>query len=676
MPAPSAPSNVPRILKQKPACDKCFVCDGDIETVGFPLIVTSTLSSKTSLPNKIGKLMGDGFMVIVSMDDVICKRCSSLFNHMDRLETDLERVQNTLSGYLKVKYKISDDDLEKPPTKMIKLEAEENNILEGSNNAPPQDVENQLSNMFGSPVRIQKEEKTRMVRVYKCASCNFKTNDLQQFQPHYDKCTKKNIKPKESEHVSLKALEAQGAVAKVDIKRFACNICSFKINDKQAYEEHMKKHVNLRPFKCRVCSQRFENREQATTHARTHQPDYFKCGVCNMPFQRREALVKHLESHENAKTNVITVNTSTPNTNSTQRLLQASIEEALRDTTNETEIPVKTLDNKGIEFYSCQTCSLTFLQESIYTQHMKQHKPDGKKAGQSLIRQDVRTTNTSILNAQAAELRDNDLESIFEKMHSDKTDIPVVVTTASNTLDQVTFNITIPQDNEELDPEQQITASTIRKHENVLIFKCETCNEAYGDNDHLKLHYVTSGHGPSHSPPMPIDMPNLDEPEISTDKETQQTSENANKPETSESNSNNATEKVSERSPLEEEHRSESNTDPVPMEVENMNTEQQESGEIKLMIDSDNQLITSDGQILQLDNQILTDADGTQIIASSDGQILTVQGANNEQLQQLLESVGVVVQHEGGEDEQMHMQLDGSQVIIVQTEDGEVNLIH
>lgn len=679
MPAQNTSSTVPRILKQKPACEKCFVCDGDIETVGFPLIVTSTLSSKTSLPNKIGKLMGDGFMVIVSMDDVICKRCSSLFNHMDRLETDLERVQNTLSGYLKVKYKISDDDIEKPPAKMLKMEQNEdlNNILEASNNASVE-VESQLSNMFGSPVKVsQKDDRTRTVRLYKCASCNFKTTDLQQFQPHYEKCSKKNVKSKESEHVSLKTLEAQGAAPKVDIKKFSCNICNFKINDKQAYEEHMKKHVNLRPFKCRVCSQRFENREQATTHARTHQPDYFKCGICNLPFPKREALVKHLETHETAKTNIITVSTSTPSTNSTQKLLQASIEEALRDTANEAEVPAKTIDSKGIEFYSCQTCSLTFLQESIYTQHMKQHRGDGKKIGQSLIRQDVRTNNTSILNTQSTELRDGDLESIFEKMHSEKTEVPVVVTTtANNTLEQVTFNISIPQDVDALDPEQQITASTIRKHENVLIFKCETCNEAYGDNDHLKLHYVTSGHGPSHSPPMPIDMPNLDEPEAESSKKSDSDAtapENVEKPATPETNSSqNTSDKPAEAMPLEEEHRSESNTDPVPMEVENMNPEQPESGEIKLMLDSDNQLITSDGQILQLDNHVLTDADGNQIITSSDGQILTVQGADNEQLQQLLQSVGVVVQQEGGEEEQMQMQLDGSQVIIVQTDEGEV----
>ncbi|XP_026475369.1 uncharacterized protein LOC113380163 [Ctenocephalides felis] len=309
---------------------------------------------------------------------------------------------------------------------------------------------------------------------------------------------------------------------------------------------------------------------------------------------------------------------------------------------------------------------------------MKQHRGDGKKIGQSLIRQDVRTNNTSILNTQSTELRDGDLESIFEKMHSEKTEVPVVVTTtANNTLEQVTFNISIPQDVDALDPEQQITASTIRKHENVLIFKCETCNEAYGDNDHLKLHYVTSGHGPSHSPPMPIDMPNLDEPEAESSKKSDSDAtapENVEKPATPETNSSqNTSDKPAEAMPLEE-HRSESNTDPVPMEVENMNPEQPESGEIKLMLDSDNQLITSDGQILQLDNHVLTDADGNQIITSSDGQILTVQGADNEQLQQLLQSVGVVVQQEGGEEEQMQMQLDGSQVIIVQTDEGEVQM--
>lgn len=81
---------------------------------------------------------------------------------------------------------------------------------------------------------------------------------------------------------------------------------------------------------------------------------------------------------------------------------------------------------------------------------------------------------------------------------------------------------------------------------------------------------------------------------------------------------------------------------PLPvfsMEVENVNSEEPESSEIKLMLDSDNQLITSDGQILQLDNHVLTDTDDNQIITSSDGQILIVQGSDNEQLQQLLQII-------------------------------------
>jgi hypothetical protein len=48
--------------------------------------------------------MGEGFMVVVSIEDMLCKRCGALLNHLDKLESDLDIVKQALTGYLKVKY--------------------------------------------------------------------------------------------------------------------------------------------------------------------------------------------------------------------------------------------------------------------------------------------------------------------------------------------------------------------------------------------------------------------------------------------------------------------------------------------------------------------------------------------------------------------------------------------
>ncbi len=74
-----------------------------------------------------------------------------------------------------------------------------------------------------------------------------------------------------------------------------------------------------------------------------------------------------------------------------------------------------------------------------------------------------------------------------------------------------------------------------------------------------------------------------------------------------------------------------SNTEQIPMDLEEMQNAA-ESGQIKF-------IMNEDGQILQLDNHIITtDADGNQIL---------VQGTDSEQIQQLLQSVGVLQAGEG-----------------------------
>lgn len=107
---------------------------------------------------------------------------------------------------------------------------------------------------------------------------------------------------------------------------------------------------------------------------------------------------------------------------------------------------------------------------------------------------------------------------------------------------------------------------------------------------------------------------------------------------------------------------------------QNSQTSNADGGTVELegMQDSDGQqikfILNENGQILQLDNHILTtDADGNQIL---------VQGTDSEQIQQLLQSVGVVMQ--GGEGETLQMiGGDGQtgQMILVQGADGQEQLI-
>lgn len=715
-----------QIVQQAPSPQsRCYVCD---EVVGNQCTLLSesvTTHSNTKLPNKIGQLIGEAFMVIISLEDVICKRCVMMINHLDRLELDFERVKSSLLNFIFKKYGLSDEDrqaITSPPAKLQKLnsgntarkliddeqEIGTRKIVQSVQRDP---ADSQLSNMFEgndkqpqTKVISQQQTTTQNqqtparkgpIKIYKCMSCEFKTTDLKQFQPHYEICRQQNgfrckickkifvnmttLKQHVAEkhpneytcnicntnflneitlkkHMELNHPENKspsGMVAGEQILH-SCNMCQYKTTDKASYDDHLRKHVKLKPFKCRICSVRFETREQASIHAKSHQPNYYKCGTCSASFTQREMLVKHFETHQKQQAPQQPQQQQQPQQGhqveprmlSTQKLLQDTIDEALRES--------ETLDSKGIHFFSCNICSLTFIQENYYNQHMEMHKREGKKGAtvvtttpttsQSLIRQDMRNSNLLTTTAQGSNISETDIESIFEKMHSDKAENEasnsnssenLVITSQENSVGGITFNITIPR-------QENASERPVAK----------TGNQNQADQPATS---TASGESVS----VGIDMPVLDQgPEDSNqrnaDQKLQLASAEGAQPEQV------ATGPVSMPS-LDDEGDSQSqpsNTDQVPMDLEDMQNAV-EGNQIKF-------ILNENGQILQLDNHIITtDADGNQIL---------VQGTDSEQIQQLLQSVGVL-QTADGLDGELQMIGDNNQMIIVQQGDNEAQLI-
>uniref|UniRef100_A0AAG5D6B9 C2H2-type domain-containing protein n=1 Tax=Anopheles atroparvus TaxID=41427 RepID=A0AAG5D6B9_ANOAO len=514
-----------------------------------------------------------------------------------------------------------------------------------------------------------------------------------------------------------------------------CGQCSFKTADKQVYNEHIRKHgtgtatstggsgggTKLKPFKCRVCLQRFESREMASLHAKQHQPDYFKCGICNVTFNKRELLMTHLEQHENMKKDPngsskpqqqqqqqhvqqLQLQTTTATAqqqqqmklemadSSTQKLLQESIDEALRDSMGDP-------NNAKIQFHSCESCSLTFLSEKLYTQHMKTHVPGGGGGGgaggagtpgivttglgqQQQQQQLVVSSNTvssavaaagnrkpmggvtsalllaatadggsgglagkllattgssnsastAAASAQSASdntISDGDLESIFERMHSDpkvseSSDHPtatgavsateagsMVITSQDGTTGNITFNITLPQQDD--GSTAFVQQQQHQEQQQSVGIDMPTLDQ--GDEQQQQQQKEQQH--------MPVSMPSLDD-----DGEQSQNSQN-------------------------------SNTENVPMELEDM--QGADGQQIKF-------ILNESGQLLQLDNNhiITTDAEGNQIL---------VQGADSEHIQQLLQSVGVVMQGSEGETLQMLSSDGQNQMILVRGADGQEQLI-
>ncbi|GAB0094616.1 uncharacterized protein DMENIID0001_099380 [Sergentomyia squamirostris] len=781
----------PRILKQKPQIfninsqtQKCYVCDETCAGSGSILLDTVTTHSHTKLPNKIGRLIGEAFLVIVRADDVVCKRCVNLFNRMDNLETELERIRNNVLTFICKKYGIMEEEIRsggsgvnsgQPPAKLQKIttpggatatkvvtrvlttaadhddddpppvrkiirtageEVYENTEVRTmpalvrtsttNSNAP------QVRKLISGQSSQQTPSAREPIKIYRCATCDHTTPDLKQFQAHYDTCrstwpckfcrkvftTPSSLKQHTSEkhphdytchfcnlnflndvaykkhieasHPEVKIVETTAtstSVAAVVSQTqatnmrgtgiiYTCTLCQYKTGERQTYEDHMRKHNKMKPFKCRICNMRFETRESASKHAKTHQPDYFKCGDCAASFPQRELLMKHFETHHKAGGNiqtattqkvVVTTNSTSANPTSqsvtTQKLLQETIDEALRDSGDALDT------SKGIHFFSCNICSLTFIQENYYNQHMETHKRDAKKATttagalssvstattvssasaqrQSLIRQDVRSTNATILGTQTTTtISDADLESIFEKMHADKGDteaVSAVQTTTSDNLvitkqatasGDITYNITIPQ-------QQQDGGRAVQGADGAkVVFQASE-----GDGSQM-----SAG----------IDMPVLDNLEEGADGSGQQQSEGQQEATEGGADGEGNADGVVPGPPvsmpsLDDDADSQSqsaNIDAVPMELDEMQSGV-EGEQIKF-------ILNENGQLLQLDNHIITtDADGNQII---------VQGADSEHLQQLLQSVA-------GLDGTIQMIGENNQMILVQQGDNEPQLI-
>ncbi|KAH8245987.1 hypothetical protein KR026_006032 [Drosophila bipectinata] len=520
---------------------------------------------------------------------------------------------------------------------------------------------------------------------------------------------------------------------------FTCNHCQFKSTDKGVFDDHMRKHSTgnkPKPFKCRLCSQRFETREAATVHAKQHQTNYFKCGTCSMTFPKRELLVKHFEVHQNQASSAVSPKQAVSQNLNTQKLLQETIDEALSDTVPAAggAVVAGGEAENNIRFFSCSICSLTFIQETYYNHHMETHRRDPKKGGGAGGAAALNSAATALLSDEPGEAAgkageeggeqnaEADIESLFEKLHSDKNesgDAPKaagksgeMVITSREGSGGITFNITIPQPDGDQSAKDSPNATApvsvsidmpdLNQAEDESQSQGSVDAKAEGDN-------ATGADGKANA--APVSMPSLDDDNEAAAAEgaTPEEPKSSGKPGADKGKAKaeeNSKEKEAASAASKEEahpsddaaHKREAADTPsaeaeaaatttegaevaegevtsgtgaegeaeegaggeqqVAMELDEAMQSQVDGGQIKF-------IVNENGHLLQLDNHILTDAEGNQIIVQ-----------DPEQIQQLLQSVGVLQSGEGLEGETLQMMTDGSgQMVLVHGDNNEQQLI-
>lgn len=84
----------------------CFLCNSKLFGERTRVCSSITPHSNIPYPEKIAELMGEEFVIIVTPADHLCKQCTLLFTHMDKLEQDLKLVKNSMVSYIQKKYGI------------------------------------------------------------------------------------------------------------------------------------------------------------------------------------------------------------------------------------------------------------------------------------------------------------------------------------------------------------------------------------------------------------------------------------------------------------------------------------------------------------------------------------------------------------------------------------------
>ncbi|BES98384.1 Zinc finger protein [Nesidiocoris tenuis] len=89
----------------------CYVCGSSVKGRYYNLASCRTQATKIRLIEKLGQLVGDDFLVIVSEEDTICKGCATMINSLDRLEKELTSLRTLVLKYIEKKYQISEGEL-------------------------------------------------------------------------------------------------------------------------------------------------------------------------------------------------------------------------------------------------------------------------------------------------------------------------------------------------------------------------------------------------------------------------------------------------------------------------------------------------------------------------------------------------------------------------------------
>eukprot|EP00102_Acyrthosiphon_pisum_P027833 XP_016665043.1 PREDICTED: uncharacterized protein LOC100573731 [Acyrthosiphon pisum] len=252
----------------------CFLCDKKLHGVRKQVCSSITQHSNIPYPEKIAELMGDEFLIIVTSADHMCKNCTSLLTHMDKLENDLKLVKNAMLSYIQNKYGIL------PPDQAVKgVEIVNGHIIK----AEDQLEKVQCDIPTGLTVGVSSTVTTAaVVTSVQTPLKLLKTQHQQQHQPHQQQ----------------KQLPTQQESTK-KMKIYKCGICTFKSKELGHVQFHMRSHTNKKESEKPILNQKAA---KAITPAPQPKKRLFRCQICSKCFFSRIICLDHIHEDHNQPT--------------------------------------------------------------------------------------------------------------------------------------------------------------------------------------------------------------------------------------------------------------------------------------------------------------------------------------------------------------------------------------
>ncbi|KAL4083530.1 hypothetical protein QTP88_028846 [Uroleucon formosanum] len=248
----------------------CFICDTKLYGGHTRVCSSITPYCNVPYPEKIAELIGDEVVVIVTPADQMCKKCTSLLTHMDKLENDLELVKNVMLSDIKKKYGIL------PPDQAVKDDNSEEQVEQVRQCKVPS----------GLTVGVSPAVTTAaVVMPVKTPSKLLKTQQLQQQQqPQQQEQPPQQEQPQQQQPTQQEIANR--------IKLYKCGFCMFQSKNLGHVRFHMRTHGNKKESEKPIVNQAIA---KALTPAPQQKRQIYRCQVCSAIFDARINCIDHIQ---------------------------------------------------------------------------------------------------------------------------------------------------------------------------------------------------------------------------------------------------------------------------------------------------------------------------------------------------------------------------------------------